>query len=148
MRMALTVPVAALALASAAPLPARAQVYVTGILATFPDPNGKVPALNAVPGAGIQTWSNGLAQAVLLHGQTYNYCIAIASATADGHASVAFKIARGKTIIQSGTILTAKQFQVGPNGVWDFCAGFHTLPSSPGAATLTGTVVYKATGSN
>ena len=30
---------------------APAQVYVTSITAAFPDPNGQVPAFNAVPGA-------------------------------------------------------------------------------------------------
>lgn len=127
-------------------LPARAQVYVTSITASFPDPNTKVPAFNAVPGAGIPTWSIGLAQAVLVHGQSYNYCVSLASNTASGRASVAFKITRGKTVIQSATIVAAKDFILGNNGVWYLCPGYTTLPSSPGAAILTGTVVYKAAG--
>ena len=68
------------AFATMAALPASAQVFVTGITAAVPDPPGKVPAFNAVPGAGITTWSNGVAQAVLTAGQTYNYCVSAASA--------------------------------------------------------------------
>ena len=63
---------AAFALASASIIPARAQVFVTSVTAAIPDPNGKVPGFNLVPGAGIENWSNGVAQAVLMHGHSYN----------------------------------------------------------------------------
>jgi hypothetical protein len=141
MRIALT----ALAIA-VAPVAAQAQVYVTSIIAVFPDPDGKVPAFNVVPGAGIPTWSNGLAQAVLTHGVTYNYCMSIGTGTANGKASVAFRIVRGQTVLQSGTILTANQFTLTSNGVWYLCAGFHQAPNSPGAANLLGIVNYTAKG--
>ena len=130
------------AFATMAALPASAQVFVTGITAAVPDPNGKVPAFNAVPGAGITTWSNGVAQAVLTAGQTYNYCVSAASATASGSASLSFKIERGTEVIQSGTIIKAKNFSIGSNGVWYFCSGYETLPDSPGAAKLTATMLY------
>ncbi len=146
MRMHPILAVSALALAALTALPAHAQVYVTSITASFPDPNTKVPAFNVVPGAGIPTWSIGLAQAVLVHGQSYNYCVSLGSNTASGKASVAFKITRGSTIIQSATIIAAKDFNVSNNGVWYLCSGYTALPSSPGAATLTGTVAYTATG--
>jgi len=123
-----------------------AQVYVTSIIAVFPDPEGKVPSFNSVPGAGIPTWSNGLAQAVLKHGVSYNYCLSIGSGKATGKASVAFKITRGAKVLQSGTILTSSQFSIAPNGVWYECAGFHKAPRSPGAASLTGIVTFTATG--
>jgi len=138
---------AALAATITALAPAQAQVYATSIVATHPDPDGKVPAFNVVPGAGIPTWSNGLAQAVLTHGQSYNYCVSLGSAAAKGSADVSFRITRGKTVIQSATIITAKDFKVGPNGIWYYCSGYRVLPKSPGAATLTGIVGYKATGS-
>jgi hypothetical protein len=142
MRLAL----AALALAATAPVAAQAQVYVTSIIAVFPDPNGKVPTFNGVPGAGIPTWANGLAQAVLTHGTTYNYCLSIGTGTAVGKASVVFRIVRGKTILQSGTILTESQFSVVSNAVYYECAGFHTAPDSPGAAALLGIVNFVAKG--
>ncbi len=144
MRIDFIVPAAALALVAALPAPARAQLYVTSITASFPDPNNKVPAFNVVPGAGIQTWSIGLAQAVLVHGQAYNYCASLGSGPVGGKASVAYKITRGSTVIQSATIITAKQFPVVANGIWYFCAGFHALPNNPGAATLIGSAAFTA----
>jgi len=138
---------AALVLAVAATVPARAQVFVTSITAAIPDPNGKVPGFNLVAGAGIENWSNGVAQAVLTHGSSYNYCVSLASGAASGKASVTYKIARGKTVIQTGTIISAKNFPVGPNSVWYLCSGYQVLPSSAGTATLTGTVDYTAAGS-
>ena len=127
--------------------PAQSQVYATSIVATYPDPNAKVPAFNVVPGAGIATWSNGLAQAVLIHGKSYNYCVSVGSGVARGTADVAFRITRDGAVIQSATIIAAKDFKVGPNGVWYYCSGYKVLPKSPGAATLTGIVSYKASGS-
>ena len=138
---------AVLAVAVTAATPAQSQVYATSITATHPDPDGKVPAFNVVPGAGIQTWSDGLAQAVLTHGQYYNYCVSLGSGAAKGSADVYFRITRGKTVIQSATIIKAKDFPVGPNGIWYFCSGYRVLPRSPGAATLIGEVAYKANGS-
>lgn len=138
---------AALAGSITALAPAQAQVYATSIVATHPDPGGKVPAFNVVPGAEIATWSNGLAQAVLTHGQSYNYCVSLGSAVAKGSANVSFRITRGKTVIQSATIIAAKDFKVGPNGVWYYCSGYRVLPKSPGVATLTGIVGYIASGS-
>jgi hypothetical protein len=128
-------------------VPAQAQVYATSITATHPDPDGKVPAFNVVPGSGIATWSNGLAQAVLTHGQSYNYCVSLGSAAARGSADVSYRITRGKTVIQSATIITAKDFKVGPNGVWYYCSGYRVLPKNAGLATLTGIVGYIASGS-
>jgi hypothetical protein len=141
----IAVPLVALALAASAP--ASAQIYVTSIIASNPDPNGKVPAFNAVPGAGLSTWSDGLAQAVLQHGQAYEYCVSLNTATADGKASVSYKIARGGTVIQSYTIIKSSNFTLSNNDVFYLCSGYQTLPDSPGAATLTGIVSYKASGS-
>ena len=128
-------------------VPRLARKSSTSITAAIPDPNGKVPAFNAVPGAGINNWSNGWAQAVLVAGQAYNYCISIGSGVAQGKATVSYKISRGAAQIQSGTIIKASQYKVGPNGIWYFCSGYTVLPSSPGTATLTGTVAYTANGS-
>jgi hypothetical protein len=123
---------------------ARAQVYATSVTAAHPDGAGKVPAFNAVPGAAIASWSNGLAQGVLVHGQLYNYCVSVASGAAAGTATVSFKIVRASKIVQSKTIIAAKDFKVGANGVWYYCSGYLTLPNSPGAAQLIGDVTYKA----
>lgn len=139
---------AALAVLAAAAAPAvHGQVLATSITASFPDPNGKVPGFNLVPGAGIANWSNSLAQAVLTHGSYYNYCVSLGSGNVTGKATVSFKLARGATVIQSKVIIPASKFSVGANGVWYYCSGYLQLPSSPGIATLSGIVAFKATGS-
>ena len=136
-------PFAALALAALA-AQAHAQLLVTSVTASFPDPNGKLPGFNLVPGAGIPSWSIGLAQGVLTSGQSYNYCVSLASGNDTGKATVSFKLARGSTVIQSHTIIKASQYSVGPYGVWYFCSGYMALPNSPGAATLSATAAFTA----
>lgn len=124
---------------------AHGQVLVTGITASFPDPNGKVPTFNGVPGAGIANWDNSLAQGVLVQGDYYNFCVSLAAATASGTASVSYAVTRGKTKILSATIV--KSLTVGTDGVWYECSGYTKLPSSPGKATLAAIAEYTATGS-
>ena len=124
---------------------AQAQVYATSVTAAEPDGGGKVPAFNDVPGATIGVWSNGLAQGVLAHGRPYNYCVSLASGVAKGTAAVSFRIVRSGKVLQSKTIIAAKDFKVGANGIWYYCSGYLTLPSSPGAAQLIGEVTYKGT---
>jgi uncharacterized protein GlcG (DUF336 family) len=136
-------PIVMLALAAA---PAQAQVYVTSVTAAVPDSNGKVPGFNKVPGSAIANWSNGLAQVVLTHGQSYNYCVSLGSDEANGTAGVTFTIARKTTVIQTGVIVAPGGLAVGPNGIWYLCSGYTALPSSPGKAMLTGAVMYTPTG--
>lgn len=152
MKLAPSCTAAAFALAAAIPAAAQIDnarvaappVFVTGIMATIPDPNGKVPVLNAPAlGAGIQTWSDGWSLAVLTGGHVYEYCVSVASATASGTGSIAYKIVRGKTVIQSATVKTG--IPVVSNGVWYYCAAAQ-LPVSPGAASLVGTLTYTPTG--
>jgi len=151
MKLAPSCTAAALALAAAIPAAAQIDnarvaappVFVTGIMATVPDPNNKVPTLTTYPGAGINTWSDGWSQAVLIGGHVYDYCVSVASATASGTGSIAYKIVRGKTVIQSATVKTG--IPVVSNGVWYYCAAAQ-LPVSPGAASLVGTLTYTPTG--
>lgn len=126
--------------------PACAQVLTTSVTAFVPDPNNKVPAFNAVPGAGIVTWSTGLAQGVLVGGQSYTYCVSLATATVDGNASIAYRITRGSTVIQSAVLIAAQKFKLSSNSVYYYCSGYTALPKSPGAAVLTGIVTYKPAG--
>ncbi len=149
MPLSRALPLAMLAtVAALAAAPAQAQVYVTSVTAALPDPAGKVPAFNAVPGSGIPNWANGLAHAVLTHGQAYNYCVSLASAAADGSATVLFKLSRGRTVIQTHRIVEARNFKIGPNGIWYLCSGYLVLPSNAGAAVLWGQVQYTPTGAD
>ncbi len=126
--------------------PARAQVYVTSVTAAVPDPNGKVPGFNKVPGAGIENWANGVAQVVLVHGQSYNYCVSLGSGRANGTAGVTYTIARKGTVIQTGVIIPVGGLAIAATSIYYVCSGYTALPSSPGTATLTGTVAYTPAG--
>jgi hypothetical protein len=144
MRISAALLLSSIAIAASANL-AQAQVYATSVTAAEPDGAGKVPAFNAVPGAAIPSWSNGLAQGVLTHGQLYNYCVSLASGAAKGTATVSFRIVRSGKVLQSKTIIAAKDFKVGANGIWYYCSGYLPLPTSPGVAQLVGEVTYKGT---
>ena len=143
--MRFTTAAAAVSLALGA-VPATAQVFVTSIIATNPDPNGKLPGGNLVADPNYPNWTNGYPQSVLVVGQSYEYCVSVASGRANGSASVAYAIVRGKTVIQQDTFIEPSQFPVGKGGVWYWCAGYHELPDSPGKATLEATVVYTPNG--
>jgi hypothetical protein len=145
MRICYLGPLGVLALVAAS-APASAQVYVTSVTAAIPDPNNKVPGFNKVPGAGIENWANGVAQVVLVHGQSYNYCVSLGSAKANGTAGVTYTIARKKTIIQSGVIIAPGGLTITADQIMYVCSGYTVLPTSPGTATLTGTVSYTPNG--
>ena len=125
---------------------AEAQVFVTSVTAAVPDPNGKVPGFNKVPGSGIENWANGVAQVVLTHGQSYNYCVSLGSARANGAAGVTYTISRRKTVIQTGVIIAPGALPIVPNQVSYVCSGYTVLPTSPGKATLTGALSYLPSG--
>jgi uncharacterized protein GlcG (DUF336 family) len=125
---------------------AHAQVYVTSVTAAIPDANGKVPGFDKVPGSAIENWANGVAQVVLTHGQSYNYCVSAGSAKANGTASVSFTISRKNTVIQTGVIIPPGGEPVKANDIFYVCSGYTVLPDSPGKAKLAGVVTYTPTG--
>ena len=64
-----------------------------GVMANFitagnVDPKARVPALNAVPGAGVQNLSVALPVSVLLHGTAYQYLMSSENVTFKGRASI------------------------------------------------------------
>ena len=120
----------------------HAQVFVTSVTAAIPDANGKVPGFNKVPGSAIQNWANGVAQVVLTHGQSYNYCVSAGAAKANGTVGVTYTIARNSTVIQAGTIVPPGGEPVSPGSIFYVCSGYTALPDSPGRATLSGVVTY------
>jgi hypothetical protein len=148
--MTFTLAITAAALALAVAMPAAGQdegpqakaptIFVTGVMVTLPS-NNVVPTLNTYPGANIRTWSDGWSQAVLTGGDSYEYCVSVASATASGTGSIAYKIVRGKTVIQTATVIDS--FPVGSDGIWYYCAGYQQLPKSPGAANVVATFTNK-----
>jgi hypothetical protein len=129
----------------------RPAVATPGMLPAFIaagniDPNGKVPALNAVPGAGVSNLSLAFPVTVLNHGTRYVYSVVLQDFNFTGSATVSFKLTQvqsGKTVtLDSSTI---KTFTTAPGNVWIWVTTGAAIPNSPGVATLTGYVKYGTT---
>jgi hypothetical protein len=143
MRTMFSLPVMAMAFAAAAPAFAAAPPgYITSVTVGTPDPNGKVPNFNAVPGSGVGNWSIADPLAILTHGSPYEYCVTLQDANFTGDAEVSYRITQGTVVVQSGVI--NKKFSAAP-GVWAWCIGSSPLPNLPGSATLEGIVSFKTT---
>jgi len=118
--------------------------YITSVVAGTPDPNGKVPAFNAVPGAGTGNFAEATPQAILNHGSSYVFCITLQNANVSASTTWSYKITQKaggmKTTVQHATV--AKSVPLSGNGLYAYCLNSAAIPESVGAATLTGTVVY------
>jgi hypothetical protein len=120
-----------------------------GALANFitagtPDPNGKVPSLNAVPGAGVNTLSVAIPVAVLHHGSVYTYLVSSQNTTYTGTCKDSFTLTQGtgasKVTLDSGVIKAS--YSCGAGTTWVWAINGKVIPNSPGLATLTGIVTY------
>jgi hypothetical protein len=120
--------------------------FVTFVTGGAPDPNGKVPAFNVVPGAGVPNFSIANPQGAFVHGGIYTYCIATHDLSFTGNSAFSYKITRkvGTTVTTLQSKVLIKNFAISP-GIWAFCINGAALPNSPGLATLTGAVTYATT---
>jgi hypothetical protein len=120
-----------------------------GVLPTFLtagqfDPNGKVPAIDGIAGAGVHNLDVAFPQAVLVHGGFYVYLFATQNTTFSGKCTSSFKLTQvqgGKTVTLDSGILK-KNFACIPGSyyAWDLVG--KAIPNSPGLATLEGTVAF------
>jgi hypothetical protein len=147
LKIALTIAVLAI---SFAPFQSFAQT-VPGVLPAFItagliDPNGKVPAVNGVPGAGTPNMAVAFPTTVLTHGTSYVYTVAAQNYSFSGTCVASYKLTQlqsGKTVIlDSGTINT---FSCASGEEWAFAAFGNAIPNSPGPATLIGLVKFGTT---
>src|ERR1700676_3652356 len=85
------------AMSDAAQYPAAIPTAVMAnfIAAGAPDPNGKVPALNAVPGAGVANVSMAMPVAVLMHGKVYAYLLSSQNVTFKGTCTDSYLLTQG-----------------------------------------------------
>jgi hypothetical protein len=115
-----------------------------GVMANFiavglVDPQGRVPAINAVPGAGVQNLAVALPTSVLQHGTSYEYVLSSQNVTFKGTCIDSYTLSRGKVILDHKVIRT---YACAPGNEWEWAAVGKAIPNSPGPATLTGTVTY------
>ena len=144
--------VLALAVAACFAATAAAQdapVTVPGVLPAFitagvVDPNGKVPALNGVPGSGIANLDIAQPATILAHGTNYWYIVAFQDTTFNGMCSVTFSLTQvqgTKTVtLDHGTVKSS--YSCAPASTWAWAVLGKAVPNAPGLATLTGFVKY------
>lgn len=110
------------------------------------DPNGKVPAVNAVPGAGVPTLSVAVPFAILQHGTVYTYLLSSQNVTFNGTCRDSYSLTQGtgasKVVLDSHLI---KSYACTPGSPWEWAINGAPVPNSPGLATLTGTVTFGGT---
>ena len=113
------------------------------ISAGSPDPNGKVPAANAVPGSGVNNLDISFPLLLLTHGDSYVFTIALQDIDFTGTCQASYTLTQiqlNKTV----TLDSAKDagFSCGPATIWFWTFTGKPIPDFPGPATLTGTVTY------
>ncbi len=127
--------------AIAATPPGAINMVVVGA----PDPNAKVPAFDAVPGAGVTNLAVAIPQATLVHGGSYLYWVSFEDFSFTGTCTISYQLsqtANGKrTVLVTQKILS---FQCSP-GLWGAGIVGKALPNAPGLGTLTGIVGFGAT---
>lgn len=123
---------------------ADAVVALPGVIANFitagtPDPKGRVPALDAVAGAGVQNITMASPLAILQHGRVYTLILTSQNNTFRGVCADSYTLKRGTAILASGKI---HNYDCQPGTYWQWAVNSRVIPNRPGLATLTGTVTY------
>ena len=115
-------------------------VLPTVIAAGAIDPNGKVPAINGVAGAGVDNLDLAFPQVVLVHGHFYTYAFGTQNTSYSGKCTWSFTLKQGSTTLDSGTL--EKNHACTPGSYYAWLLNGKAIPNSPGLATLTGTVSF------
>ena len=124
--------------------PAAPGVMTTFVTAGAIDPNGKVPAVNAVPGSGVPNLDIAAPLAILQHGSAYVYLLASQNTTFSGTCKDTYELTQiqggKKVVLDSGVMKSAYTCDAGQ--FWSWAIVGKAVPDAPGLATLTGTVTY------
>jgi hypothetical protein len=122
--------------ASAQTIPA---MLPTSITAGLPDPAGKVPTINGVPGSQVANLDVAFPLALLVHGNRYVYSTTVQDNNYTGSCTVSYSLTQvqnGKKVtLDSGRITT---FKTAPGNVWLWVILGKPVPNSPGLAALSG----------
>jgi hypothetical protein len=111
----------------------------TSITAGLPDPAGKVPTINGVPGSLVENLDVSFPLALLAHGNRYVYSVTVQDNDYTGSCTVSYAL----TQVQNGKKVTLdsakiKTFNTAPGNIWLWVILGKAIPNSPGLATLTG----------
>ncbi len=110
------------------------------------DPNGKVPALNGVPGAGVANVDVPIPLYVLAGGSAYAITVGTQNNSFAGSCTVSYTltavIGGTKTTLGSAT---TQPYNCGKGTTWAWAFNTPALPNFKGAATLTATATFGST---
>ena len=123
---------------------ADAAAAPPGVIANFitagtPDPKGRVPALDAVAGAGVQNITMASPLGILQHGRVYTLILTSQNNTFRGVCADSYSLKQGTAVLASGKI---HNYACQPGTYWQWSVNSPVIPNKPGLATLTGTVTY------
>jgi hypothetical protein len=123
--------------------PQDGTIVITSITAGETDPNGKVPTLNGVRGAGTNNWDIAIPTGILVNGRAYTYALTFQDIGYSGQCSASYKLTQGtgvnKVTLDQGSMLSTG---CAAGYLYLTAAPGRVMPDAPGAATLTGTVVF------
>ena len=128
----------------AAAATADAAAALPGVIANFitagtPDPRGRVPAIDAVAGAGVQNIAMASPLGILQHGRVYALLLTSQNNTFRGVCADSYSLKQGTAVLARGKIHT---YDCQPGTYWQWTVNSPVIPNKPVLATLTGTVTY------
>jgi hypothetical protein len=119
-------------------------VVVTSFSAGLTDPNGAVPTLDGVPGAGVHNWDIATPKALLQNGGSYTYQMTFQSIDYTGTCKATYKLTQKQgtknVVLDSGVIVDTFDCSSPTNWVYAVTSA-KTVSGTSGPATLTGTLI-------
>jgi hypothetical protein len=115
--------------ASAQTLPA---MFPTSITAGLPDPAGKVPTINGVPGSQVENLDVAFPLALLTHGNRYVYSVTVQDNSYSGLCTVSYALTQlqnGKKVTLDSAVIT--KFKTAPGNIWLWVIWERRSPTRP-----------------
>jgi hypothetical protein len=109
------------------------------------DPSKKLPALNAVSGAGVSNVSVALPVYILKPGVAYEVVIGMQDYTFSGNCVTSYTLGYGATGAANTTTWTTAAYSCPATSIWTFPFPVSAILNKPGPALLTATVKFGTT---
>jgi hypothetical protein len=109
------------------------------------DPNKKLPALNAVAGAGVSNVDIAVPVYILKHGVVYEVVIGAQNYTYAGSCVASYALGSGATGAANISNWSTESYNCPASSLWTFPFPVSAIPNTPGPALLTATVKFGTT---
>jgi hypothetical protein len=132
-------------LAKAAAALAATPGVVTYAVIGYADPNKKVPALDAVPGAGVSNVAVPLPIYIIQPGYNYNVTFGVQNLSFSGTCVASYTLAAGPNGNQLISNWSTEPYSCAANTVWTFPFPVSKIPNITSTAVLTAIVQFGST---